>query len=526
MGCGNLAQTIVERCLDERKVAYYFGAEKIEYAKLFADASKVANYFKVGGFCSGDRIIIALYDSPVIPVVFLAALSRGLIPVVVNPRLREPTFYHIYTDCGAKAIFHESDNFSTVSRVVESGKNVDPAMIVQDVHCFCGSEDERSNIGSESLKHIIDMPGGDEFDYIDVPSDRAAFWQYTSGTTGHPKAVQHVSDTMLFNTEKYASELQGWGQNDIFYSVAKMFFGYGFGASFFFPLLLNASAVLDCQMPTNDIRVMQNVVKYRPTVLFANPAIYISLVNYADRMKGVFSTIQCVSAGMNLSSVVLKNWISAYDTPIFDGIGSTEMGHIFISNSRKGMKEGATGLPVPGYEVKIQNNSVYPLREGEVERGVLWVKGKHENLGYWQSPEKNKEKFVDGWCNTGDVFVKDRDGYYTCCGREDDLFKINGIWVEPQSIETSLIKAVCEIRECALVPEQVDGGSMQTTLYYVAKHPDQEYRQIEHDIRTALEYICEAHSYPKFIQRLDALPRNDNGKVSRKELEKKAVLRA
>ncbi|MBB3117579.1 AMP-binding protein [Pseudoduganella violacea] len=510
----NLAREIVSRQRDLRKNAYLYNNTGLSYSSLFQRSASLAQALRGLGLVSRQRIVISLYDSPAVSEIFLAALSIGAIPVVINPKLSRDSLSHIIADSGASLLACETDNLDTV-RAVCADAATPPRLLLQD--SYATVVPAKTGDKAADLLHLSALTQQQcAFEFTYIGENEAAFWQYTSGTTGRPKAVQHCSVTMLENTQAFAVCTHGFTSDDVFYSAAKMFFGYGFGASFFFPLLLGATAVLDSAMPSNDYAVLRNIAAHRPSAIFCAPALYAALLPHAARLKPYLSEDTVfISAGSGLPQSIFERWQEAFGLPIYDGIGSTEMGHIFLSNAPSSLKAGATGRPVVGYQVRLEASA-----QGQDGDGILWVKGRHPNLGYWNKPQASGEKFVDGWCCTGDLFSRDAEGFYTYRGRSDDLFKSNGIWVTPLAIESEIQRRLPQVLECALVPHQGDGELAEPVLFCVidAKQCGQEEGITA--VQAILGEVCEKHSLPKQLLALDALPRNDNGKVSRAALSK------
>lgn len=512
----NLAREIVNRQSDLEKHAYLYDGTGLSYAALFQRAASLAHGLRLQGVASRQRVLICLYDTPAVSELFLAALSLGAIPVVLNPRLSSDTLRHVIADSAAVLLACEYANLDIVN-TAGAGCRL-PRLLLQDSYAIAGAaracQAEPPSLRFSTLTRLDCV-----FEYTDIGPEDAAFWQYTSGTTGRPKAVQHCSSTMLDNTEAYAVQTHGFSSSDVFYSAAKMFFGYGFGASFFFPLLLGATAVLDATTPSNDLAVLRNIAAYRPTAIFCAPALYSALLAHAERLKPhIGAHTVFVSAGSSLPRTLAERWHGAVGTPIYDGIGSTEMGHIFLSNSRHGCKPGATGRPVSGYETRLAPGAT-------ADAGILWVRGRHPHLGYWNKPEASREKFSDGWCCTGDLFSVDADGYYTYRGRSDDLFKSNGIWVTPLAIENEILSRLPQVLECVLVPCQGSGGLDEPALFCVIDPQRSSQADGIAAVRAIVDAVCEKHSLPRRVLALDALPRNDNGKVSRAALSALGAVR-
>lgn len=510
----NLAHILSIRCLDKDKAAFLYRDEEISYAELFRKAASFSESLKQLRIGEKDRVVIYLLDTPAIPYIFLGALAVGAVPIVINPMLKVDSLRHIICDSNASAIICEKSNSSIVKNLAEEDSRNLKVKVLQDVFSVDSqSPNDEAKSEFESLQSLLSKEA--EFSPIPLEEDHSAFWQYTSGTTGHPKAVQHLAATMIENHRAYIEQVMRRGNQDIYYSAAKMFFGYGFGATVLFPILSNATSVIDSSFPVSDFVVAKNIQKYKPTLFFGTPVIYQSIVNNKDYMKSIICPrIICISAGARLPEKLFNDWREIFGSVIYDGVGATEMGHIFISNTPDLHKAGASGKPLPGYEVKL-------VSENGGNRGVLWVKGLHKNLGYWNNESANKSKFVDGWYVTGDIFSVDDDGFYIYNGRDDEIFKSNGIWLSPVEVEQAIVSSIEEITECAIIPEYNENGHSEPAYYVVSSVPEDDQHELKEKIVQWVVKRYESAFAPKrsAIYFIDKLPRNDNGKLVRKNLK-------
>lgn len=447
----------------------------------------------------GERVVIALDDSPSLICLFLACIAVGAIPAVVNPKSREDNLAAIVADCQASLVVREADAPSLggaqAPLTLRAGSRI-------------GSFDDFT------LTALVGppVPGWQSFRRRDRTAP--AYLQYTSGSTGAPKGVIHSLETTFGFCQAFAVAHLGLKPGDRLYSIPKLFFGYGMGNALFFPWFCGASALLDARWP-NAARVLENLQAYRPNVLFGVPAIYAALHDQAQVL------LDCVelafSAGSPLPRTEFDFW-QEQGLEICDGIGATEVGHVFLANRPGAARAEVTGFPVPGYDCRLMDRNGEPL-SARTQRGVLWVRGPGVSPGYWRADATQQARFDHGWYRTGDLFECDESGAYRYRGREDDLFKVNGRWVVPAQVEQAVCQRFPEILEAALVPtcRQYDG--LRPTLFVTLDADPGVNRillgqRIEHRLADDLP----SHALPQYLHVLPSLPRNDNGKLARAEL--------
>jgi 4-hydroxybenzoate-CoA ligase len=354
--------------------------------------------------------------------------------------------------------------------------------------------------------------------------DDVGFWLYSSGSTGSPKGAIHSQYDMVVSSESYAKEVLGLTEDDICFSAARLFFSYGLGNGMFFPMFVGGSAVLNPQPPTPET-VFRHLEKYRPTVFFGVPTLYGQILEYLerhDREKGTkpdpngnhqFSSVRiCVSAGEALPTEIYYRWKKRFGVDILDGIGSTEMLHIFLSNRPDDVRPGSTGKPVPGYELKLIDEEGQEVPSGEI--GMLLVKGDSAAQQYWRKRDKTKTTMQGEWINTGDKYYVDEDGYYWCAGRSDDMLKVGGIWVSPVEVENCLNQHPA-VLECAVVGVTDQNELVKPKAYVVLRDGFQASEELVGEIKKwCLERLAK-YKYPRSIEIVSALPKSATGKIQR-----------
>lgn len=513
----NFTQKIMSLCSNEDDVAYIYGDVCVSYKDLFRQTKLLASGMKEKGIKNRDRVIVALFDTPAFVETFLAAIAIGAIPIPVNPMLKPESLLHVIEDSGAGYIVTERNEVSlnNLDDCLSKTEN-DVVVLYQDIFSLNSDVKIKPNLDVGKLLSTLLLCNSEfEFEFNSVEDD--CFWQYTSGTTGLPKAVRHASEGMITHANLYGRKTLGLGKDDVFFSAAKMYFGYGLGASLIIPLCLGASTVLKSETPITDISTLGVLTKHKPTVFFGVPSIYAALLPHYERIQEIFSCVRCcVSAGSPLPGSVFLGWKEKLKQNIYDGIGATEVGHIFLGSSEGNLKAGATGKPISGYQVRLKKRAEDDnAKENE---GVLCVKGPSVSMGYWNNENKTAEKFEGGWYCTGDIYKVDEDGFYHFLGREDDLFKVNGMWVEPLHIEMMIADKFDYILECALVRSESVMGLVKSQFFIVSSDPEKEAKEITSDINMFFHNNFEKHIRPEKVSVIEKMPRNDNGKVVRGQL--------
>jgi benzoate-CoA ligase len=341
------------------------------------------------------------------------------------------------------------------------------------------------------------------------------FWLYSSGSTGKPKGTVHLHSHLILTAELYAKPVLGIRESDMVFSAAKLFFAYGLGNAMTFPLAVGATTVLMAERPTPDA-VFKRLVEKKPTIFYGVPTLYAALLaNAAFPEKSKLSLRICTSAGEALPAEIGKRWTERTGIELLDGIGSTEMLHIFLSNRPGDLRYGTTGKPVPGYEIELRGDDGRPVADGEV--GDLFIKGPSAALMYWGNREKSRETFQGGWTKSGDKYVRDADGYYTYSGRSDDMLKVSGIWVSPFEVEATLMQHPA-VLECAVIGTEDREGLTKTKAFVVVK-PGAAVSDAE--LKAFVKEKLAAYKYPRAIEFLDELPKTATGKIQRFRLRER-----
>jgi benzoate-CoA ligase len=510
----NIAREFISRPAREhpQKIAIRGVAREATYAQVEMDANRVAQALRDYGCKAGDRVAIALFDSLEFVACFFGAAMIGAIAVPVNPAAHVRDYQHYLSDSGARfAIVHES-----VQTIIGGALPVSSVEYLIVVAEYQGSPIATSAAaGAKSISWHDWLPKfADEVAIAPTTSSDPAFFLYTSGTGGNPRAAVHRHGDMLVAVRSYCQGVIGLRPDDVTFSVSKLFFAYGLGNGVYFPFSAGASTILFPGRPRPET-ISEVVAKHRPTVFFAVPTFYAGLVRAAENGVAMdFSSVRlAISAGEPLPREILDRFRSRFGIEILDGIGSTEMLHIYISSRPGEVRPGSCGKPVPGYDVKILDENDEAVPAGET--GNLWVRGGSAFSGYWNDREITSTVFFGDWFLTGDKFSRDGDGFYFFQGRANDMMKIAGMWVSPGDVENALL-AHPAVAECAVVARLDESGLSKMIAFIVLqKEGTLPPEKFETEIRNFLRSRLESFQCPREFRIVASLPRTPTGKVRR-----------
>ena len=366
-----------------------------------------------------------------------------------------------------------------------------------------------------SFDNIVNAQS-DECTPADTHRDDIAIWLFTSGSTGHPKGAVHLQHDLPFNTEVFAKRTIGVNENDLTVSVPKLFFGYATGTNLLFPFAVGGATALFSERSTPE-KLFEVIERYRPTILTTVPTMINSMLNATDAGRRDLSSLRfCYSAGEALPVELYERWKKTLGVEIYDGIGSAEMFHIYISNRPGDVKPGSLGKVVNGYEAKIVDAEGQSVPTGEM--GTLKIKGDSAALCYWNAHEKSKETFAGDWCTTGDQFHVDDEGYYWYHGRTDDMLKVSGIFVAPAEIENCLLQHEA-VLECAVIGAEAGDGLIKPKAFVVLREDFTAGEELAEEIKGFVKSHLAPYKYPRWIEFVPSLPKNDRGKIDRREVE-------
>jgi 4-hydroxybenzoate-CoA ligase len=502
----NAVTWLLDRNIDEGrgdKLVYTDTVSEVTYRGLQQQSCRVANMLRRLGVRREERIAMIMLDTIDFPAVFLGAIRAGIVPVPLNTLLTAEQYAYVLADCRARVLFVSEALFPVVKDIVGRLSDLD-CVIVSGKNAF-GHKLLSEELAGES----------DSFATADTHADEPAFWLYSSGSTGMPKGVRHLHANLAATAETYASQVLGIRENDVCLSAAKLFFAYGLGNAMTFPMSVGATTILNTERPTPE-RMFSLLNKYNPTIFYGIPTLFASMLNdealKRERCGGRLRI--CTSAGEPLPESVGKAWKSRFGVDILDGVGSTELLHIFLSNAPGDIKYGAAGRPVPGYEVRLVNEAGSDVADGEI--GEMLVHAPSAGEGYWNQRAKSRSTFEGYWTRTGDKYTRDTDGRYTYCGRSDDMFKVSGIWVSPFEVESALITHP-SVLEAAVVAQADPEGLLKPKAFVVLR-PDATREGLDLALKDYVKQKIGVWKYPRWIEVVDALPKTATGKILRFKL--------
>jgi benzoate-CoA ligase family protein len=483
------------------------------YAELCGEAAQVGHALLAFGCAAGERIICLLDDTPDYPAVVFGAMRAGLAPVLLNT-LSPPDLIQFYAqDSGARVAFVEGDLFAKIGADAFAAAGV--ALVV-----LCGASDARSHVALPCQAYAafrMDQPT--ELAPADTHRDDMAFWMYSSGSTGKPKGVVHLHHDMLYTAESYSRHILNIRPDDICFSVPKVFFAYGFGNSCTFPFHAGASAVLMPGRP-EPAAVFDTVTRFRPTVFFGLPTLYTALIKDQAQADADFSSVRlCLSAAEVLAAEVFNAWRERFGHEIVEGLGSTEVLHIYLSNTEADKRLGAAGKPVPGYEMKLM------ALDGSAETdsdGVLMIRGTSSAPCYWNRPDKTAETMRGDWIWTGDRFDRDADGFYYFRGRADDLIKVSGQWVYPLEVELCLADHPM-VKECAVLGLELPDRRMTLKAFVTPAPGVPTTAATTAELQAFVKTKLVPYKYPRMVEYMTDLPKTGTGKIDRQALKNRPL---
>jgi benzoate-CoA ligase len=493
----NVAADLLDRNLNAGradKIAIHSAGGDVSYGELFKLACGAARTLKEHGVRREERVLIVAYDSPGWVAAFLGAIRLGAVPVPVNPLLQRSEDYdHFIEDSLARVVVVDGATAEKLQAAADRAAEPPPLL-------------RAGQIAVE--KEVEPAP---------TRRDDMAFWLYSSGSTGKPKAVVHLHHDIPYTCVTYGEQVLGIKESDTTFSTTGLFHAYGFGNNLTMPYWVGASTVLHAGRHT-PATVLDTIEKRRPTLFFSAPTLYNAILNFeGSRSRDLSSIRHCVAAAESLPAEVWRRWKEAYGLTILDGVGSTEMLHIYCSNRLDDVRPGSSGKAVPGYELKILDEEGKPVPAGDA--GDLYVKGDSALALYWAQHEKSKRSILGEWFFTGDRYRVDEDGYYWYEGRSDDMIKVSGLWASPIEIESALLEHP-SVAESAVVGVEVNGFT-RIKAFVITKSG----AEAGDGLVTALQEHCKSklqrYQYPHMIEFVSELPKTVTGKIQRYKLREK-----
>lgn len=477
------------------------------YGQLADRAARFGAMLRAKGIRREERILICLLDTIDWPTAFLGALKAGVVAIPVNTLMTESDYEFMLADSRARMLVVSEALYPKFANLIASAPDL-AHVVVSGANAH----------GHDHFERLIEAAQPEDYT-APTTRDDIAFWLYTSGSTGKPKGAVHVHASLKLTNDLYAVPTLGIREDDVCYSVAKLFFAYGLGNAMTFPMSAGATTVLLADRPTPD-GVAALLRKHPVTVFYGVPTFYAAFLaseNMPARSETKFR--RCVSAGEALPLEVGKRWSEKYGCDILDGIGSTEMLHIFLSNAPGATKYGTTGKPVPGYTLKLIDENGQPVPPGEM--GELIINGPTSAVMYWNNRERSRTTFMGEWTRSGDKYMQDEEGYFVYCGRNDDMLKVSGLYVSPFEVEGAL-QTHADVLECAVVAWLDGDGLIKPKAFIVLKDQGKAGDALARALQDHVKAMLAPFKYPRWIEFRADLPKTATGKIQRFRLRAEA----
>jgi benzoate-CoA ligase len=508
----NFAQHLIDRnAARADKTAYLDDAGALRYADLADGIRRLAATLGPLGLRREERVLLCAHDTTDWPVAFLGCLYAGVVPVAVNTLLGPSDYAYMLDHARARAVIVSHALLPTMTSAIAQSASAPETLIVSRAPA-----DAALPAGARRFEDLLagavvtDVNGP-----VATGRDDIAFWLYSSGSTGKPKGTVHTHGNLFATAATYGAHVLGLVESDVTFSAAKLFFAYGLGNALTFPLSVGATVILMAERPTPEA-VFKRLTERQPTVFFGVPTLYAGmLASPSLPPRDAVRLRRCASAGEALPREIGERFDAHFGCPILDGIGSTEMLHIFLSNAPGALRYGTSGRPVPGYELQLLDENGSAVGAGEV--GDLYVKGDSSALMYWGNREKSRATFLGGWTRTGDKYVRDAEGWYTYAGRSDDMLKVSGQYVSPFEVESCLMEHEL-VLEAALIGITDEDGLTKSKAFVVLKEGVDPSDMLAVEIKRFVKERLAPHKYPRRIDFILELPKTPTGKIQRFKL--------
>ena len=501
----NAAVDLVERNLAAgrgERTAFIDDAGQYSYRELALRVNRCANAWRRLGLRMEDRVALLLHDSIDFPTAFLGAIRSGVVPIPFNTLLTAGEYEYLLADSRARAIVVSSPLAPVIAALL-------PKLPMLKHLIVSGRGEGPIRFEPWIAAEAAEAPPAA------TTCDDVCFWLYSSGSTGAPKGAVHLHSDLVNTAELYARPILGIEERDVVFSAAKLFFAYGLGNALTFPLAVGATAVLMAERPT-PAAVFKRLTTLHPTIFYGVPTLYAALLASAEfPPREALSLTRCVSAGEALPADLGKRWLERTGVDILDGLGSTELLHIFLSNRRNDVRYGTTGKPVPGYALRLVDESGNAVAAGEI--GELQVNGPTSSPYYWNNRTRSLATFLGPWTRSGDKYTIDAEGYYIYRGRSDDMLKVGGVYVSPFEVEAALATHDW-VLEAAVVGHKDESQLEKPKAFVVLKPGRANAGNLAAELQEHVKARLAPFKYPRWIEFVDELPKTATGKIQRFKL--------
>ena len=505
----NAAHDLIERNLlagRAAKTAFIDDNGSYTYGELAERINRFANAVTTLGLQMEQRVLLCMHDSIDFPSAFLGSIKAGIVPVAVNTLLTSADYLFMLQDSRARALIISEPLLPTIAPLLDKLPFLNHVIV------------SGKNAGGHLAFSELLAKASTSFETVRTTADDICFWLYSSGSTGAPKGTVHAHASLILTAELYARPILGIEENDVVFSAAKLFFAYGLGNGLTFPMSAGATTILMAERPT-PAAVFARLRKHQPSIFYGVPTLYAALLASPDLpQRHDLRMRRCVSAGEALPADLGKRWARHFGVDILDGIGSTEMLHIFLSNRPDAVRYGTTGKPVPGYELRLVDDEGGPVAQGEV--GELQIAGPTSALLYWNNRARTRATFQGQWTRSGDKYLIDADGWYVYAGRSDDMLKVSGLYVSPIEVESALITHEA-VLEAAVIGKEDEEKLTKPLAYVVLKSGCTASAQLAEELKQHVKSCLAPYKYPRWVEFIDELPKTATGKIQRFKLRAK-----